>query len=113
MLAGIWSNLPQEIVHHILKYNGTMTYRNGKYMNKIPDPDTFYPLICERMRIQRFRRFYSKLSFVTIQIQGSATENTEKEICYWATNDGLKITLFEWDYDNHSFIQENMLFCNR
>ena len=78
MLAEIWLNLPQDIVHHILKYNGTMTYRNGKYMNKIPDPDALYPLICERMRIQRHRKFYSRFSFVTMQIQRSATENTEK-----------------------------------
>jgi hypothetical protein len=106
----IFTKLPPEIVHHILTYDGTMTYRNGKYMNKIPDPDENYPLILERMRFQRYRRFYSMFSFVTIQIQGT---NTEKDICYWATNSGLKITLFEWDYSENSFVQEKKLYSNR
>jgi hypothetical protein len=103
------SKLPQDIVHHILKYDGTMTYRNGKYINKIPNPDENYPLIFERMRSQRYRRFYSSMSFVTIQIP---TSINEKEICYWATNDGLKITLFEWDCVNYTFVQEKRLFIN-
>lgn len=106
----IFTKLPLEIVHYILVYDGRMTYRNGKYMNKILDPDKNYPLIVERMRFQRYRQFYSKLSFVTVQIQGT---NTEKEINYWATNDGLKINLYEWDYGNDSFVQQKTLFNNR
>lgn len=104
------NKLPLEIVHQILKYDGTMTYRNGKYMNKIVDPDKNYPLIVERMRFQRYRQFYSNFSFVTMQIQGT---NTEKEMNYWATNEGLKINLYEWDYGKNSFIQQKTLFNNR
>ena len=94
-----YSLLPTDIVNHILKYDGTITYRNGKYINKIPNPDENYPLILERMKIQRYRRFLSKI--------------TEKEICFWATNEGLKITLFEWDYESNSYIVEKQLFTNR
>jgi len=108
--SGIWSKLPTDIVKHILKYDGSITYRNGKYMNKIPNPDENYPLILERMKIQRYRKFYPKMSCVTIQI---ATGITEKEICFWATNNGLKITLFEWDYEKYSFVQEKLLYSNR
>ena len=79
-------------------------------MNKIPNPDENYPLILERMKIQRYRNFLSKMSFVTIQI---TTGITEKEICFWATNNGLKITLFEWDYENNSSIVEKQLYSNR
>ena len=126
------NKLPQDIIHYILKYDGTMTYRNGKYMNKILDPDKNYPLIVERMRFQRYRRFLSTISFVTIHITTpnfsgdkvayevsseeaeSPLPTTEKEICYWATNDGLKISLIEVDYDNHmNFVQNTILFCNR
>lgn len=106
----IFTKLPLEIVHHILTYDGTVTYRNGKYMNKILDPDKNYPLVVERMRFQQYRRFYSKLSFVTMQIQGT---NTEKEMNYWATKEGLKINLYEWDYGKNSFIQQKALFNNR
>ena len=105
-----WSNLPQDIIHYIFKYDGTITYRNGKYMNKIPNPDENYPLILDRMRIQRYRRYYHTFSFVNIQLY---TTETEKEICYWATNEGLKISFIEWNYGNNSFIKEELLFCNR
>jgi len=108
--GGLWANLPTDIINHILKYNGTITYRSGKYMNKIPNPDENYPLILERMKLQRYRRFYAKMSFVTIQIP---TSIYEKEICYWATNNGLKITLFEWDYTESSYVQEKTLYANR
>jgi hypothetical protein len=106
-----FSQLPLEIVHHILNYDGRITYRNGKFMNKIPNPDENYPLVLERMRFQQHRRFCDGYSFVTMKIRGLTTEKT---LIYWATNAGLKITFFEWNYhDNRDFIREEMLFCNR
>jgi hypothetical protein len=50
------------------------------------------------------------MSCVTIQITSGITE---KEICFWATNKGLIITLFEWDYDENSFVQEKIVYSNR
>jgi hypothetical protein len=107
----MWANLPTDIINHILKYDGTITYRSGKYIDKIPNPDKNYPLILERMKIQRYRRFYPEMSFVTIQIPISSPI-FEKELCFWATSIGLKLTLFERDNDNN-FIQEKMLYTNR
>lgn len=107
----IFTKLPLEIIHQILIYDGTMTYRNGKYMNKILDPDKNYPLILERMRFQRYRRFYGRYSFVTIQIQGTTDE---KEISYWATNEGLKVSVVKGIYvDYGNWFQEDILFSNR
>ena len=108
----LFSDLPEDIIRLILSYDTVLIYRNGKYMNRIQNPDENYSLILERMRFQRYRRFYSNFSFVNIQIPGTGT-NTEKEINYWATDMGLKITLFEWNYGENSSIQEKKLFNNR
>ena len=103
-----WTKLPPDIINHILLYDRTIRHRNGKYINKIPNPDENYPLILERMRCQRYRRFYRNMSFVTIIIP-----NTEqKQICYCASNRGLTITLFEFDYSDDSSIKEELLFKN-
>jgi hypothetical protein len=37
--------IPREIIHIILEYDGRITYRNGKYMNKISDDDVRYEML--------------------------------------------------------------------
>ena len=37
--------LPMDIVHHILEYNGTVKYRNGVYINRIPRDDKRYDML--------------------------------------------------------------------
>lgn len=102
----IWANLPNDAINTILTYDGRITYRNGVYINKILDVDTYYPLILERMRFQRYRRFYIGVTFVTIILP------TEKQICYWATNKGIRITLFSPTDEHHSNMIEKQLFTN-
>ena len=102
----LWSNLPTDAINLILTYDGRITYRNGSYINKILDVDTYYPLIGERMRFQRYRRFCSGVSFVTIIL------DTGKHICYWATCKGIRITLFTPTDEHHSNIIEKQLFTN-
>lgn len=101
----IWGNLPNDTKNLILTYDGRITYRNGVYMNKLPNPDISHPLIGERMRFQRYRRFYNRLSFVTIIL------DTGKHICYWATCQGLQITLFTPLGDDVN-VAEEQLFTN-
>ena len=102
----LWANLPNDTKNLILKYDGRITYRNGVYMNKIIDVDTSYPLLLERMRFQRYRRFYTGVTFVTIIL------DTGKHICYWATNNGIQITLFTPTDEHHSNMIEERLFTN-
>ena len=102
----IWSQFPNDIINRILQYDGRISYRTGVYINKILDVDTSYPLLFERMRFQRYRRFYHSASFVTIILP------TEKQICYWATNKGIRITLFSPTDEHHSNMIEEQLFTN-
>lgn len=103
-----WSKLPNDIINYILRYDGTITHRNGKYVNKIPHPDISYPVILNAMRFHRYRRYISNMSFVTIKIQ-----NTEKVISHIATENGLKITLFTPMDDICLNYTETTLFTNR
>jgi hypothetical protein len=101
-----WTQLPNDIINCILQYDGRITYRTGMYINKILDVDTSYPLLLERMRFQRYRRFYIGVTFVTIILP------TEKQICYWATNKGVRITLFSPTDEHHTNMIEEQLFTN-
>ena len=41
----LFSYLPTDVVHHILKYTGKIKYRNGKYMNQIVTDDNRYKIL--------------------------------------------------------------------
>ena len=102
----LWAKLPYDIMDIILKYDGRITKRNGMYMNKLPHPDVNYPLILERMCEQRYRRFLSTCSFVTIDVPGAY-----KQICYWATNNGVTITVYSFT-DTYNMLHEERIFTN-
>lgn len=41
----LFSYLPTDIIHHILSYNETLKYRNGKYIGQISKTDERYELL--------------------------------------------------------------------
>jgi hypothetical protein len=43
----IYQNLPKELINKILSYSGVIQYRNGVYMNQIPQDDERYQILRE------------------------------------------------------------------
>jgi hypothetical protein len=41
----IFSSLPLDVIHHILSYSDAIKWRNGKYMDKIPNTDIRYSML--------------------------------------------------------------------
>jgi len=106
VLNKVFNRLPEDIVKNVIEYTGKLTYRNGAFVRIIPDPDANHPLLLERMRFQRYRRFLRTMSFVTIQLP-----NVDKEICHNASKDGLKVATYTYDDVKGEYI-ENILFRN-
>ena len=42
VVSTIFQGLPQDLLHMILSYNGTIKYRNGMYMNQLSNDDAIY-----------------------------------------------------------------------
>ena len=106
IIEEVLNKLPEDIVKIITEYTGKLTYRNGVFISKIPDPEINYPLLVERMRFQRYRRFLKTMSFVTIHIP-----ELDKEICHYASKNGLSVVVFTYDDMEGDYI-ENILYRN-
>jgi len=56
------NQLPLELVHRILEYDGRIKYRHGKYMNQIDPDDDRYKMLKQMPQIQP----YSQIFYMTI-----------------------------------------------
>jgi hypothetical protein len=113
-MLSLWKNLPRDIVHIILKFDGKIIYFNGKYfdINKIKELDYRYnllrPVVLKKTDIISNIECYNKKDFYfefkfdempeagLVYDFGFLKENT-LEICYFDfrddRNDGLGIWL--------------------
>lgn len=57
------SKIPKDILHMILEYNGTIKYRNGKYINRISRNDDRYNIL---QRIPNINTHYHNNYFISI-----------------------------------------------
>ena len=55
--------LPLDIIHHIIKYDGRIKYRNGKYINQIMHDDYRYKML---QSIPKIKSCYQDPLYMTI-----------------------------------------------
>ena len=53
------NQLPLELVHRILEYDGRIKYRNGKYMNQIAQDDVRYKMLKQMPQIQTWEHLFN------------------------------------------------------
>lgn len=97
-------NLPKELLHIILEFDGRIRYRNGQYVNVIHKHDKRYdmikPLISKKMEIVKTIHidadsFYFEFRFDGYREMGLCydlgfNEPNRFEICYVDLRDGWK-----------------------
>jgi hypothetical protein len=59
----LFSQLPEDIIHHILSYDTAMKYRNGKYMIQIAPTDPRYDMLTQRIVYPRNKIYHMNRSF--------------------------------------------------
>ena len=98
------SNIPEELLHIILSYDGRIKYKNGKYVNIIHKNDERYniitPIISKKMKIiQNIELsrtgFYFEFGFDSCRGTGLVYDYNfsyanKFEICYYDWRNGIK-----------------------
>ena len=101
-MDSIWKTLPDDIVNIILKYNGTIKYRNGLYINQLLDIDSRYNLLINRLYLDRYKsEGYFSIVYINLP--------NKKMIMYYAYNYGLAVKIYDF---NTEISNETELYTN-
>lgn len=58
-------NLPEDIIHNIIEFDGRMKYRNTKFMVQIPKTDKRYQMLLDvQKKIQKIIYLYDDSSYI-------------------------------------------------
>ena len=81
-------NLPEQIIHIILSYDGRIKYKNGKYVNIIHKHDEryniIYPIISKKIKIiKNIKEFYGGKGFY---LEFSFDKQPMLWLTYWYNN---------------------------
>lgn len=105
-LGMLLSFLPLEIVNRILEYDGSLKYRNGKYMNQISSNDGRYELL-KTIRFPfisvRFLSEFESYGFVA-----NSVFRVEKWGYPLTTDVPLIITDIQDELHQYTYIQDNI-----
>ena len=81
-------NLPEQLIHIILSYDGRIKYKNGKYVNIIHKHDEryniIYPIISKKIKIiKSIKEFYGGKGFY---LEFSFDKQPMLWLTYWYNN---------------------------
>ena len=105
----IFSLLPFDIINQILTYDGSIKFRNGKYINQISLNDYRYKLLKE---IQPFYFFEEHINYDTYSYLGYVGNSSfciEKWYCPGTTDYTVNITHIE-NVHNWNYFQDGICY---
>ena len=101
------SNLPDDIIYHILSYGTVLKYRNGKYMNQISKTDSIYLILTREVFNSRdmIHQTVSKPDDKTIKLE---IYYRPLDI-YWSISVNSETVIYEYSLSLDSY-DSNMVY---
>jgi len=95
-----WQNLPCDIMHHILKFDGRIVYRNGQYIPRISPADPRYDILHKipAKTYKLYRSFEGIVGFCITRIVIPPTKScsTTLHLDIRIDNDKSYVEYFTW-----------------
>jgi hypothetical protein len=97
----LFSSLPCEIINQILEYDGSIKYRNGKYINQISPNDDRYDLL---------KKIRPPILFNLFVVVRYSSFRIEKWRYPCTINTPVTITYIEDESREYKYIQDNICY---
>lgn len=101
----LFSEIPRDILHNILEYDGRIKYKKGDYTNIISKNDERYSLlhsaIIKKIEIMKYTDIDGKNFYFEFEFRGDSKYNMG--LCYdynWSRINQFEICFYKFDFDN-------------
>lgn len=105
-----FSSLPFDIINQILKYNGSIKIRNGKYINQISSNDYRYNLLKKIVHPFIYKGFITEADYSYIGFVGNSFFHIEKWYHNTTMHNPLTIIDIKNEVREYNYIQDN-IYC--